>query len=256
MGKTLALSLYLWSSLTAASTSVCAPTQYDETVVFKSVIDGDTLMLEDERKLRLIGIDSPEIDTHYPELSEPFADQARSFLAERLVPGQKLLLSYDRKRLDPQGKTLAYVYTESGEHLQEIMLSQGYAKARVYQNDYFWQCLANIELQARQQKRGLWSHESYQAKSPNELDRDDRNRWREVRGVVTGFERKGQHLWLIIDESFYVGIPREESGKFSNILTLNLLESPVIVRGELYYSYKKWQMIAHHPSQISLQNKP
>ncbi|QYJ82811.1 thermonuclease family protein [Shewanella aegiceratis] len=256
MDKILALSLSLCSFLATAAGSLCAPTHYDETVTFASVIDGDTLMLEDGRQLRLIGIDSPEIDRHYPELSEPFANRARNFLAERLLPGQKLKLAFDRKRLDPQGKTLAYAYTQEGEHLQEMMLSQGYAKARVYQNDYFWQCLANIERQARQDRRGLWSHKSYQAKSPDELNRDDRNRWREVRGVVTGFERKGQQLWLIIDEIFYVGIPREESGKFSNILTLNLLESPVIVRGELYYSYKKWQMIAHHPSQISLQNKP
>ena len=47
MGKTLSLFLYFWSSLTAASTSICAPTHYDETVVFKSVIDGDTLMSSD-----------------------------------------------------------------------------------------------------------------------------------------------------------------------------------------------------------------
>lgn len=239
-----------------AGQSLCVPTQYDELVEFESVIDGDTIKLADDRDIRLIGIDAPDIDRNYPELSEPFANQARQFLQQHLQPGQKLNLAFDRKRLDPQGKTLAYVYTEEGVHLQELMLGNGYAKARVHQNDYFWQCLGGVEREARNSRLGLWRFPAYQPMTVDQITRDDLNRWREVRGVVTGFERKGQHIWLIIDEKFYVGIPRVESGKFNNILTLNLLESPVIVRGELYYSYKKWQLISYHPSQISLQNTP
>ncbi|QYK01115.1 thermonuclease family protein [Shewanella psychrotolerans] len=239
-----------------AGQSLCVPTQYDEIVEFASVIDGDTIKLADDRDVRLIGIDAPDIDRDYPELSEPFANQARQFLQQHLQPGQKLNLAFDRKRLDPKGKTLAYAYTEDGIHLQELMLSNGYAKARVYQNDYFWQCLEGVERQARNNRVGLWQFAQYQPMTVDQITRDDLNRWREIRGVVTGFERKGQHIWLIIDEKFYVGIPREESGKFNNILNLNLLESPVIVRGELYYSYKKWQLISYHPSQIGLQNTP
>lgn len=238
------------------TSALCASTQYDEQVELKYVNDGDTLTLTDGRLVRLIGVDSPEIDFKSSELSQPYAKEARHFLLKHLKPGQILNLSFDQKRLDPYGRTLAYVYTESGEHLQELLLSQGFAKTRVYQNDYFWQCLNLIELTARDKKLGLWSHPDYRAKTVDELSREDRNRWGEVKGVVTGYERKGQYLWLILDKKFYVGIPRAESGKFSNILNLNLLESPVIVRGSLYYSYKKWQLISSHPSQISLQNRP
>jgi|GEM_PF-6053890 len=119
------------------------------------------------------------------------------------------------------------------------------------QNDYFWNCLNQVELTARDKTLELWSHSDYRVKTLDELARRDRNRWGEVMGGVTGYEREGQYLWLILDEKFYVGIPRAESGKFSNILTPNLLESRVIVRGSLYYSYKKWQLISRHPSQIS-----
>ncbi|ABV35149.1 nuclease (SNase domain protein) [Shewanella sediminis HAW-EB3] len=238
------------------TSALCAPTHYDEQVELKYVNDGDTITLKDGRLVRLIGVDSPELDFKSPELSEPYAKEARHFLQKELKPGQILNLSFDQKRLDPYGRTLAYVYTENGEHLQELLLSQGFAKTRVYQNDYFWQCLNQVELTARDKELGLWSHPDYRAKTVDELGRSDRNRWGEVKGVVTGYERKGQYLWLILDEKFYVGIPRAESGKFSNILNLNLLESPVIVRGSLYYSYKKWQLISSHPSQISLQNRP
>lgn len=238
------------------TSALCAPTHYDEQVELKYVNDGDTITLKDGRLVRMIGIDTPEIDFQYPELSQPYAKEARHFLQKYLQPGQVLNLYFDQKRLDPYGHTLAYVYTEKGEHLQEILLSHGFAKTRVYQNDYFWSCLNQVELTARDKKLGLWSHPDYRAKTVDELGRSDRNRWGEVMGVVTGYERKGQYLWLILDEKFYVGIPRAESGKFSNILNLNLLESRVIVRGSLYYSYKKWQLISSHPSQISLQNRP
>ncbi|MPY25872.1 thermonuclease family protein [Shewanella sp. YLB-07] len=247
-------SLYIQDTL--ASESLCVPQSFDEQVELEYVNDGDTLTLKDGRLVRLIGIDSPEIDFQSPELSQPYAQEARHFLQRKLQLGQRLNLFFDRKKLDPFGRTLAYVYTETGEHLQEILLQMGLAKTHVYQNDYFWECFNDVELTARDEKLGLWSHPDYRARSVDELTRDDLNHWGEVRGVVTGFERKGQHLWLILDNKFYIGIPREDSSKFSNILNLKLLETSVIARGTLYYSYKKWQLIASHPSQISLQNRP
>ncbi|MCG9695470.1 thermonuclease family protein [Shewanella sp. Isolate11] len=250
----LCLSFYPW--LVQAEPSRCVPTHFDETVTLSQVIDGDTIKLDDGRVVRLIGIDAPEFDQAYPELSEPFAAQVRQFLLHNVQAGQTLHLAFDMKRLDPQGRTLAYVYTEAGLHLQELLLSHGYAKARVYQNDYFWRCLAQVEQQARENHIGLWAESAYQPMTVEQLSREDLNHWREVRGVITGFERKGQDFWLIIDKKLYVDVPSEEFGNFSNILPLNMLETPVIVRGELYYSYKKWQLISHHPSQISLQNKP
>ncbi|AQS40431.1 micrococcal nuclease-like nuclease [Shewanella psychrophila] len=243
-------SLYIQDTL--ASESLCVPQSFDEQVELEYVNDGDTLTLKDGRLVRLIGIDSPEIDFQSPELSQPYSQEARHFLQKYLQPDQKLNLFFDRKKLDPFGRTLAYVYTETGDHLQEVLLRTGLAKTRVYQNDYFWECLNEVELKARDENLGLWSHPDYRARSVDKLTGDDLNRWGEVRGVVTGFERKGQHLWLILDNKFYIGIPREDSSKFSNILNLKLLETSVIARGSLYYSYKKWQLIASHPSQISL----
>ncbi|QFU24660.1 thermonuclease family protein [Shewanella eurypsychrophilus] len=242
--------------LATASESQCVTTSFDEQVELDYVNDGDTITLKDGRLVRLIGIDSPEMDFQYPALSEPYAKEARHFLQQHLQLGQLLNLSFDRKKLDPYGRTLAYVYTLDGEHLQETLLRKGYAKTRVYQNDYFWECLNEVELNARDKNLGLWSHPDYQAKTVDKLNRDDLNRWGEIKGVVTGFERKSQHLWLILDNKFYIGIPRQDSSKFINILNLKLLETPIIARGTLYYSYKKWQLISSHPSQISLQNKP
>ncbi|MGS0682725.1 thermonuclease family protein [Shewanella sp. 125m-7] len=236
--------------------SLCVPTQFDETVTLDYVNDGDTITLTDGRLVRLIGIDSPEIDFQFPELSQPYATPAKKFLSEVVIPGQSLLLAFDKKRLDPFGRTLAYVYTEQLEHLQEVMLANGFAKARVYQNDYFWQCLSKIERSARTNKVGLWSHKAYQPLTTYKLTRNDSNKWREVRGVVTGYERKGPNFELNIDNNLVLMMAQQDIGKFSNILTLNLLESRVIVRGKLYFSYGKYRLNATHASQITMENAP
>ncbi|GIU23865.1 thermonuclease family protein [Shewanella schlegeliana] len=240
----------------AAQASLCVPTQFDETVTLDYVNDGDTITLTDGRLIRLIGIDAPEIDFQFPVLSQPYATSAKQFLSKRIKPGQKLLLAFDKRRLDFFGRTLAYVYTQDLQHLQELMLANGFAKARVYQNDYFWQCLSKVEQTAREHKRGLWSHKAYQAKLTNALSRDDSNKWLEIGGVVTGYERKGQNFELNIDNNLVVMMSQQDIGKFSNILTLELLESPVIVRGKLYFSYGKYRLNAIHPSQITLENTP
>ncbi|MCE9679775.1 thermonuclease family protein [Shewanella sp. AS1] len=239
-----------------AEPSLCIPTHFDQTVQLSHVIDGETLALTDGRIVRLIGIKAPTIDTQYPELSEPFANQSRQFLAQQLSDKQTLYLAFDNKRLDSKGKTLAYVYTEQKLHLQEMMLSQGYAKARVYLNDYFWQCLDRVEQSAREAKLGLWRYLEYQTKTVEQLSRDDLNHWIEIRGVVTNLERKDQNWSLIVDEKLHITVPSELSPSFTQVLTINLLKTSIIIKGELYFSYGKWQIITHHPSQIILLNEP
>lgn len=250
--------LILFTALQAFSVqaSQCMPTQFDETVTLAHVNDGDTITLTDGRLVRLIGIDSPEIDFQFPKLSQPYATNAKAFLVSIVKPGQFLQLAFDKRHLDPYGRTLAYVYTEEQQHLQELMLANGFAKSRVYNNDYFWQCLSTIEQEARENKIGLWSHKDYQPLTTEQLTRDDTNKWQEIRGVVTGYERKGQNFELNIDNNLVLMMSQQDIGNFSNILTLNLLENSVIVRGRLYYSYSKYRLNASHPSQITLENRP
>jgi endonuclease YncB( thermonuclease family) len=251
--KTSLCALLLVLSLPPVHASQCVPTSFDETVVLDYVNDGDTITLKDGRRVRFIGVDTPEIDFQFKDLSDPYAAEAKSFLQSTIKPGQSLKLVFGQQKLDPYGRTLAYVYTAAGEHLQELLLSNGFAKAKVFQNDFFWQCLADIEDDARTNQRGLWQHLDYQAKSPAHLSRSDSNQWREVRGVGTGYERKGQDLALLIDDKLVLMISKQDISKFNNILNLNLLQSQVIVRGKVYFSYSKWRINGTHPSQITVE---
>jgi len=91
----------------------------------KAVIDGDTLLLGNDRFVRYIGINAPEIK-HRDKPGEPYGDAAARYNAD-LIGGQRVRLEYDRQKTDHYGRLLAYVYTEGGVMLNHAMLAAGMA---------------------------------------------------------------------------------------------------------------------------------
>ena len=70
------------------------------------IIDGDTVVMGDGRKVRYIGIDTPERgDPYYKE-----ATAANS----RLVKSKKVSLEYDKEERDRYGRTLAFLFLPDG----------------------------------------------------------------------------------------------------------------------------------------------
>lgn len=92
----------------------------------KWVIDGDTFVAEGAGKVRLIGVDTPELGRDGKK-DEPGAEKARRFLKE-LIGGKTVLLDYDSERFDKYGRTLAYVTTETGLSVNEELLKRGLAE--------------------------------------------------------------------------------------------------------------------------------
>jgi len=78
-----------------------------EAKVYK-VFDGDTISLKGGEKVRLLGIDTPEI-------GEPFSVEAKRFTRD-LVRYKTVRLEFDVKARDPYARLLAFVYvkTDSG----------------------------------------------------------------------------------------------------------------------------------------------
>lgn len=68
------------------------------------IIDGDTFVLEGGDRVRIIGVDAPEV-------GEPAADRATAFLAG-LIAARPIYLEFDAGERDRYGRLLAYVYVE------------------------------------------------------------------------------------------------------------------------------------------------
>lgn len=124
----------------------------------RRVIDGDTLRLADGARLRLQGIDAPELGRDGAP-SEPFARKATEF-AERFVEsaGMRVRLTFTDERLDKYDRYLAFVW-RGDECLNELLVREGLAEARL---DYRFtgtmrSRLRDAQQEARRAGRGMWA---------------------------------------------------------------------------------------------------
>lgn len=81
-----------------------------ETATVKRVVDGDTIVIEGDEYVRLIGVDTPE--SVHPDESKNTdeGELASEFLTELLPVGTTIYLEYDKDLTDSYGRTLAYVW--------------------------------------------------------------------------------------------------------------------------------------------------
>lgn len=120
------------------------------------VPDGDTLHLEDGRKVRLIGIDAPEMATENdPE--QYYARESREFLM-RLVQNTPLRLETDAQEKDRYGRVLAYVYLPNGRMVNEELVEQGYAFYYPHSNQdrEIQEKLLEAQNRAIRLRKGFW----------------------------------------------------------------------------------------------------
>ncbi len=125
-----------------------------QTYRVKRVVDGDTLLLTNGERVRLIGVDTPE--TKHPEKPvERFGKEAYLF-TKKMVEGKKVRLEYDQTRRDKYDRILAYVYLMDGTFLNAEIVKQGYGFAYTkYPFKYLGE-FRRYEREARENGRGLW----------------------------------------------------------------------------------------------------
>ena len=127
-----------------------------ETGRVERVVDGDTLVMDDGERVRLIGVDTPE--TKRPGSPVECFGKAASAFTERLVEGERVELELDVEERDRYGRLLAYV-TRARDDLDvnAELLRRGYATAltvppNVRRADRY----ARLARRARREGRGLW----------------------------------------------------------------------------------------------------
>ena len=123
----------------------------------RNVTDGDTLTLDDERRVRLAGIDAPEIKERQALAAESKA------LLKALCDRNDVELEVDaRQPADKYGRVVARVWVRraGGERVcaNDAMLGAGLAKfyqagAELHARDW----MLGLQADARRAKRGVWA---------------------------------------------------------------------------------------------------
>jgi len=137
-------------------------------ILVKRVVDGDTLELESGERVRLIGIDTPEIhesaklhkDSQRTQQDittiQKLGRRAYEF-TKKLVEGKRVSLEFDTERYDRYKRLLAYVYLKDGTFVNAEIVKQGYASLMTFPpNIKYADLFLKLYQEARESRRGLW----------------------------------------------------------------------------------------------------
>jgi len=120
-----------------------------ERVGVSRIIDGDTIEIDSGKRVRLIGIDSPE-------RGAPFYFESKKGLEDMILKKQ-IRLEKDVSETDKYGRLLRYIYLEN-TFVNLEMLKQGYAVAWTVPPDVKNSSkFISAEKEAREKGLGVWA---------------------------------------------------------------------------------------------------
>lgn len=141
--------LWLLGLVLVGALALVAPASANELGLVRQAYDGDTILLEDGRKVRYLGINAPEFQ-------EPFYLKAKRF-NESLVLGREVRLEFDGERTDTFNRLLAYVYV-GDQMVNAKMVGEGLAHAFfIGASRKHNALLLRLQDEAKQRKLGIWS---------------------------------------------------------------------------------------------------
>lgn len=142
------------STTTEAGAAYRRPETYSVTIT--ETVDGDTVIIEPaiegRTDLRLVGVDTPELDS-----SEPLAEEAATFTEEELA-GEQVTLILAEDPVDPYGRLLGTIKpaTDQSTHGQNL-LREGYAQTLFYEPNTQYQMLyLSTQENAKERGAGIW----------------------------------------------------------------------------------------------------
>lgn len=238
----------------------CSAASTQEHAQVYRIIDGDTLVLDDKRRVRILGINTPEINHKHAHLSQPGAIEARTRLTQLLKDKEQIKLLFDDKRQDRYKRLLARVINAQGVDVGEQLVKEGFARQYlIMPNQRCWQRYRQAEQQARVKQLGIWSIASYQAVAAEQLDLASHNRqFMRISGTITELKHSNNNLWFVLDDKLYLGISRKHLDSFKQSsngmdqLALDKLKlgELIEVSGFVYVSHGKLRLKITHPQAL------
>ena len=121
------------------------------------VTDGDTISLSHIGKVRLIGIDTPEIHGG----SECYGQEAAAFTRRTLAGSGRVKYRLGVEERDRYGRALAYVWLGDSRMLNGLLVERGYAlPLTIPPNVDYAERFVAASRRARRQELGLWSDDA------------------------------------------------------------------------------------------------
>lgn len=224
----------------------CEPFGKTEKIVVSHVYDGDTLKLQDGRKIRLIGINTTEVG-HHGLPDQPFSQEAIQAVKRFIAQSGELTILRDREDKDRYGRTLAHLFNGRGESLEQLLLEEGLAyHVAIPPNLTMADCLAVAEGVARREEKGLWGSRGI---APVMAINISTGGFQRVQGVVT-LVRQGKQWRLKLDDRLVAITYPENQHYFDSLWFHSLLGHPVELHGWVYRRKGEWRIKLETPYAI------
>ena len=212
----------------------------------KKVFDGDTVLLDDDAKVRLLGINTPEIESS-KKGEEPVAAKAKQYL-QSLIAGKKVRLETDAVEYDKYQRKLAHLFTEDGEHLNLILVEQGLATVNIHPpNLLHLERLIQAQQVAEKRSIGIWSENHYRPR-PIEMISESRRGWQRLVGKPRTIREGRKYTRLQFSDNINVRIPKENLTYFPDLHAY--LDKKVEVRGWISKRKEEYSILIRHPSAL------
>ena len=219
-------------------------------VTVKYVVDGDTVEIEGEERVRLLGIDAPENKKKLVP-AQPFFIEARDFLRE-LVDKKKVKIVVGTEPVGYHGRTLAHLYlpdgTADGIDVQQELIRRGFAMVVVYPpnldhlRDY-----SKTEAEACRAGRGIWGDPHF-ALQTIESGAEIRLGLGHIAGVVTSVKYEKENIRIRLGERVVLLIYRGVWRKFwQGQDAKDLVGTRIIARGKVKSSDQHKTIRIRHP---------
>lgn len=164
-----------------------------QAVQVEDIFDGDTVRLADGRKVRLVGINTPEVQ-HGAKPAEPWADQATEQL-QLLLKKKPIYLLQGLDSHDHYGRVLGHLFTADGQSvIAELLASGAGFQVAIPPNLRYVDCFAQAQALARQQALGVWGHAYYQPLPATSAQL--RNGYARVSGYVESVTMSKKAIWV------------------------------------------------------------
>jgi endonuclease YncB( thermonuclease family) len=220
----------------------------------KTVYDGDTVVLENGRKIRLLSINTPEVQ-HKDKMADAGGEDAKTWLNNKLQH-TRIRLEFDFEKTDKYGRTLAHLFSEKKEHINLSLVKAGLATISIYPpNLLYVNELLAAENKAEQDKLGIWQRPEYAAITVNNLTEAGHQGWTRLIGKVVTIRNTPKSIYLVFSSRLEARIERKWQSLFPDVN--EYLGKNVEVRGWLNKSRNHFSLLVRHPTAIRLiEHKP
>lgn len=213
------------------------------------VYDGDTITLEGGKQIRLLGVNTPEIESRVR--SEESGGVAAKKWLQNLLQGKEVFLEFDQEKKDKYKRQLAYVFLPDGKHINLALLENGLGTLSIVPpNLRYADKLIQAQQHAEKKKLGVWAMPEYQPRPIAQIAGHTKG-WQRFTGSPVTVKTNKKYTRLIFNDKVDVRIANSNLKLFPEISAY--VGKSLEIRGWVARSKDRYSILVQHPSSLVVQ---